>query len=72
VTDAEREFQNRLRRLIELAAEDEESGFDELLDARVATFEESGVLTMNAGLVVRLADGDEFQVTVVQSDRGGR
>jgi CobQ-like glutamine amidotransferase family enzyme len=34
---------------------------------RVATFEDAGVLTRNRGLVVRLADGSEFQITIVQS-----
>lgn len=36
-------------------------------NARVSTFEECGLLTRNEGLVVRLPDGSEFQVTVVQS-----
>lgn len=35
--------------------------------AGVSTFDEAGVLTRNAGLVVRLDDGTEFQVTVVRS-----
>lgn len=38
--------------------------------ARVATFEQRGVLTRNNGLVVTLADGSEYQVTIVQSKRG--
>ena len=33
----------------------------------VRTFEEAGVLTGNRGVVVRAADGSEFQVTIVQS-----
>lgn len=33
----------------------------------VSTFEEAMVLTRNAGLVVRLANGQEFQITIVQS-----
>lgn len=33
----------------------------------VETFEEAGVLTGNKGLVLRMADGSEFQVTLVQS-----
>lgn len=70
MNDAERRFQDVLRQLIEFAAEDNLSRVDELLGARVNTFKESGVLTMNAGLVVKLADGNEFQLTVVQSDRG--
>ncbi len=35
--------------------------------ARVRSFEEVGVLTRNAGLVVRLPDGSEFQITIVRS-----
>jgi hypothetical protein len=34
---------------------------------RVTSFEDGGVLTMNAGLTLRLADGTEFQVTIVRS-----
>jgi hypothetical protein len=34
---------------------------------RIETFEEAGVLTRNAGLVIRMTDGSEFQVTVVRS-----
>lgn len=30
-------------------------------------FSESGMLTMNEGITVQLADGSEFQLTVVQS-----
>ena len=33
----------------------------------VVTFEEAGVLTRGAGLVVRMADGAEFQITIVRS-----
>lgn len=35
--------------------------------ARVRTYEDAGILTMNEGLVVKFDDGREFQVTVVQS-----
>ena len=31
------------------------------------TFEEAGVMTMDEGLVIRDTDGNEFQITVVQS-----
>jgi len=34
-------------------------------------FDELGVLTRNAGLVVRMDDGSEYQITVVRS-RGPR
>lgn len=33
----------------------------------VMTYEEAGMLTRNHGLVVRLSDGSEFQITIVQS-----
>ena len=33
----------------------------------VRTFEEDGVLTRDAGLVLSFEDGDEFQITVVRS-----
>ena len=44
----------------------------ELLDNRegidwVSTFSESGVLTNNAGIVVRMKDGREFQISIVRS-----
>jgi len=34
---------------------------------RVQTYDEVGMLTKDAGLVVTMADGSEFQLTVVQS-----
>jgi hypothetical protein len=33
----------------------------------VMTYDEAGMLTRDAGLVVRISDGSEFQITVVQS-----
>ncbi len=33
----------------------------------VQTFEEAGIMTNNKGLVVRMKDGSEFQMTLVQS-----
>ena len=35
--------------------------------AGACTFESAGVMTNNAGIVIALSDGTEFQVTVVQS-----
>ncbi len=32
-----------------------------------STFEEAGVLTDDAGFVLRMANGSEFQVTIVKS-----
>ena len=42
---------------------------DELVIDRVATFEDRCLLTRNRGLVIRLDNGAEFQVTIVQSKR---
>ena len=33
----------------------------------VASYRDAGVLTNNAGLVVLMKDGSEFQITIVQS-----
>lgn len=57
------------------AADDDEPELDvspELYDpdqgiARVDSFDDAGVLTRSAGLVVRTRDGAEFQITVVRS-----
>jgi hypothetical protein len=35
-----------------------------------STFADVGMMTKNKGLVVRLKDGTEFQVSVVMSNRG--
>ena len=45
---------------------------DELLDEdqgvnSVSTFAQAGVLTRDAGIVIRMRDGREFQLTIVQS-----
>ncbi|GMU83736.1 MAG: hypothetical protein AMXMBFR47_36060 [Planctomycetota bacterium] len=41
-----------------------------LAECGVTTFEAGGYLTRDAGLVVRTADGSEFQITIVQSRYG--
>ncbi len=51
---------------------DVEEAFDGTGVERVSTFEESGVMTMNKGLVVALEDGSEFQLTIVQLRPGRR
>jgi hypothetical protein len=49
---------------------DESEGFaDDACLRGAVTFDEAGVLTRDAGLVVQFADGTEFQVTVVRSSR---
>lgn len=48
----------------------EECGMDmavDLIECKVATFEEEGVLTYNRGLVLQFPSGEEFQITIVRS-----
>ena len=40
--------------------------------ARIVSYADAGVLTRDAGLIVRTSGGDEFQVTIVQCRRGNR
>ena len=46
-----------------------EKDFQECLIEAVETFEAVGMLSMNKGVVVRMNDGSEFQLTIVQSRR---
>jgi len=65
----EMEMATLLQETIGLSTE-VESGLDDgavLVGADLRSFEEAMVLTNNAGFVLRLTDGSEFQVTVVQS-----
>ena len=57
-------LQNGLAALIRGEADLEEMCWENI---RVATFEEEGVMTYNKGLVLRLPDGTEYQLTIVQS-----
>jgi hypothetical protein len=52
-----------VRELVQLAIEEHEM-FEEHLQGQTRTFAEAGLLTNDEGLVIRLADGSEFQVTV--------
>ena len=69
----EHELQNALKTLLEEIAfmdgqERQDAGLgDDLADVkRVRTFDEEGVLTRDAGLVITTADG-EFQLTIIRS-----
>lgn len=62
---AERNFQNTLAGFLHLMAEAGHSDWDFV--KRVDTFEEDGIMSSNAGVVVKLEDGVEFQLTIVQS-----
>lgn len=70
----ENELQDALKNLLEeisfMDAEDRaEAGFGDELAAieRVSTFEEDGVLTRDAGLVITTAGGAQFQLTIIRS-----
>ena len=38
-----------------------------LMDCRIRSFEEAGLLLQNKGLVIALPDGTEYQLTIVRS-----
>lgn len=59
------ELQDALMLMVEMAVEagtDDASNID-----RVTSYADACVLTSDAGFVVRLRDGAEFQVTIVRS-----
>jgi len=58
---SERRFEVRLARLLERAVGRR--------GGQVRTFADDGILTMNRGLVVELPNGQEFQITIVESTR---
>jgi hypothetical protein len=53
--------------LISLIEGDEEPWSDDGDRPAVCSFEEAGVMTRNAGLVLRTPDGQEYQISVVRS-----
>ena len=66
-----RRFEAWLQNAIERVADDEDE--DGSLDIEtIEDFVQAGLLTSNRGVVVALEDGSEFQITIVQSQRGRR
>lgn len=64
----EEEFETMVADALSMATSAvEDASIAELEDAYVSTFEDDGVLTTNRGLVIRLADQSEFQMTIVRS-----
>ncbi len=63
-TDAA-ELERWLQSVLECVDEDE---VPELAECSVRTFTEAGLLTRDRGVVVTLADGSEFQLTIVRSN----
>jgi len=49
------------------AWKDDMDGDGALAECGVTSYADGGYLTRDAGLVVRLADGSEFQITIVQT-----
>ena len=64
-TLTEREYREWLTRLLIEAQEEEFEGTERIV--RIVSFEEAGLLTSTEGLVIRLTDGSEFQVSVSSS-----
>ena len=62
----EKGFQNCLQAVLTGELEVNES-FDPDGIRSVVTFEETGLLTRNAGLIVRMDDGTEFRITIIRS-----
>ena len=70
----EKDFQDALKALLrEVALMDEAAASaagvpDALINLRrVRTYEEEGILTQNAGMVITTAGGETFQLTLVRS-----
>lgn len=61
----EEEVEEALRAVIQYGVSVSDTIFDE---GGAETFEEAGVMTMNRGLVVRLKDGTEYQLTIIRSN----
>ena len=65
MVSTERDFEEALKDILEDQDTLEEVAGPEV--SSVDTFENAGILTRNRGLVIRLRNGAEFQVTIVQS-----
>lgn len=59
-------FTNCLKAVLDGDVEVNES-FDPDGVRGTATFADAGIMTRNAGLVVTMDDGEEFQITIVRS-----
>jgi hypothetical protein len=44
-----------------------EEEYEETSVSGLRTFDEAGILTLDAGIVINMDDGSEFQITIVQS-----
>ena len=71
MTTTDHKLQDAIKMLLDDLVDHGFEDFDppEILEniADVQTYEEAGVLTTNAGVVIRMADGTEWQVNIVRS-----
>lgn len=60
---------HEIAEVLQYLAEEDDSVFESIETGvdHAVSFAEAGVLTQNAGFVLRLGDGSEFQVTIVRS-----
>jgi len=61
-----KQFVDALRDVL-AATDDASDDINQTTIRRIETFEETGMLTRDAGLVVMMTDGTVFQLTVVQA-----
>ncbi len=65
----EQQIADHLQFLLDQSADarKDEDWEEEMLGNKALGFEEAGVLSGNKGVLLRLEDGSEFQITVVKS-----
>lgn len=63
----EQRFQDCLNTLLEAVSFGNHDDWDGKPIDLVRSFSDEGVLTYNKGLIVRMEDGTEFQITIVKS-----
>jgi len=57
---------NEEQAILELLLDDPMKEPDDFGVSRIRTFEQAGIMTRNAGLIVTMSDGTEYQITIVQ------
>lgn len=63
----EQQFQEELKDTLEMLDTFAEIDEETITIDKISTFEEAGILTTNTGIVVKLSDNTEFQITIVRS-----
>ena len=62
----ETDFVEQLRDLLARNLDEDDPFLADIL--KVRTFRESGLLTMNTGLVVQMRNGSDFQMTIIKGN----